>query len=413
MRKLAIIAALIVGLFACCNAQAPSGTDCPAVRIKGPGSIPKAGDLATFSAEIDKKGQTFDVQYLWSVSGTALVRGQGTDAVQVRWPSEGSMAVKVELVGLLGGCTGSATESVSILPAPEAVKLYEVTGRDGYKQIPDLSAVVKEIQDRPDNQLYILVGNMPSQSSEAQEKMVRRILITLTARGVSPDFITEARAFAKRDFIQIWRVPPGAIDPVCDECNHTVACPEIAVTGPSGITSPGDSMEYKAEISGDVPGNVRYEWTLSAGQIIEGQGTLAIKVRAPETEPTGLTATINIKGLPGGCPASTSETAPVAAILDPILVDEFVSEGLQLEKGRLETAASTLKERPDDVLYIIEHFPPNTSGFDIREKQRKLSEFLTEYTKLSEDNFKIVTAIGPEFRTRIYRIVSGSEFPEP
>lgn len=424
MRKLLFIVAALFCLQVGGHAQTPVPTECPSVVVTAPAGIVDPGQPIHFEAGIWGRAPK-DIRYNWTVKRGTLHSGQGTKSIVTYPESENDINVTaaVEVDGLPEGCHRIASETYTmIVDNFDPILMFEVSTSKldvdlelcaSNTVLPRYNAIVKELEENRTNQAHIIFSHKSDTSSDVSQTCERGVIQFFTNAGIDRSRITSRSRSSEQESVQFWRVPPGSENPVCVECERTVACPEIAVTGPSGITSPGDSMEYKAQISGDVRGSVRYEWTVSAGQIIEGQGTLAIKVRAPETEPTGLTATINIEGLPGGCPASASETAQVAAILDPVLVDEFVSEGLQLEKGRLEAASSTLKERPDGVLYIIEHFPPNTSGFDIRAKQRKLSEFLTEYTKLNEKSLKIVTATGPEFRTRIYRIVSGSEFPEP
>jgi hypothetical protein len=58
------------------------------------------------------------------------------------------------------------------------------------------------------------------------------------------------------------------------------------------------------------------------GKIVEGQGTLKISVDA-DWSLGSITATLDVPGLPDGCPKSAFDTAGIAGPHNPILIDEF------------------------------------------------------------------------------------------
>lgn len=105
----------------------------------------------------------------------------------------------------------------------------------------------------------------------------------------------------------------------------TTSCPEITVTVPSGLTKPGDSITFTANIGKGRPDNPGYAWSVSMGTIVSGQGTATIKVQTTE-EMAGMnvTAAVKVPGVGIGCSDTASETAGVA--VDPICqcsADEF------------------------------------------------------------------------------------------
>ena len=61
-------------------------------------------------------------------------------------------------------------------------------------------------------------------------------------------------------------------EPIC------TTCPTVDVQGPGGITNPGETVTFTANVSGGT-GNANYNWTVSAGEIVSGQGTPVITVR--------------------------------------------------------------------------------------------------------------------------------------
>lgn len=90
-------------------------------------------------------------------------------------------------------------------------------------------------------------------------------------------------------------------------------CPSIEVTGPSTISSPGDTIEFRAGVTNYAhPEKLSYKWTVSLGDIVKGQGTSTIRVKKPEDRAgSNVTATVEISGLPAGCENRASETEPI------------------------------------------------------------------------------------------------------
>src|SRR6059058_3325790 len=78
-------------------------------------------------------------------------------------------------------------------------------------------------------------------------------------------------------------------------------CPTISVTGPAGIAEPGEVVEFSAALSGPIPSNAKYSWSVSDGEIISGGDTLLVRVRTPKANSIKTTASVNIIGLPSNC----------------------------------------------------------------------------------------------------------------
>ncbi|MEO6334906.1 MAG: hypothetical protein ABIO91_07990 [Pyrinomonadaceae bacterium] len=138
-------------------------------------------------------------------------------------------------------------------------------------------------------------------------------------------------------------------------------CPSFSVNGPAGMVSEGEIATYSVAggLPPETPLTIQYLWSVSAGTIVRGQGTTAIEVRQPNEL---LTVTVEVSGLPQGCPHTASETAPWVSAPDAVKVGVIRS----LEKGRYEKEVATfvkeLEENPNNQGYIF---------FDHKEKATK------------------------------------------
>jgi hypothetical protein len=132
-------------------------------------------------------------------------------------------------------------------------------------------------------------------------------------------------------------------------------CPEVTVSGPSGVTRVGDTMTFVANVNSDDADKLGYERSVSAGTIEEGKGTSSIVVRTTkEMNDVSVTATVNITGLSEGCNATASEGGSVSAgcgLISPI--DEFGRFSKNDTRARIDNFLIRLKHDPDSIGLIV------------------------------------------------------------
>jgi hypothetical protein len=128
-------------------------------------------------------------------------------------------------------------------------------------------------------------------------------------------------------------------------------CPTIHVSGPAGIPKPGELIPYIVQLTGNVPENVGFRWSVSSGKVIEGQGTDKVKIDADWMSGVSVTATVEVLGLPAGCPNTSSETMAVAIDPGPIYVGS-ISEA-HAYRGRINELIGVLEKYPNSQGYIF------------------------------------------------------------
>ncbi len=100
----------------------------------------------------------------------------------------------------------------------------------------------------------------------------------------------------------------------CD-CVQDCDCATLSVTGPAGITAPGQTMTFTANSSGGT-GDRTYNWSVSSGTIESGQGTPSIVVgTTSDMADSTVTATVEIGGQEASCncPTEASDTGVISA----------------------------------------------------------------------------------------------------
>lgn len=197
----------------------------------------------------------------------------------------------------------------------------------------------------------------------------------------------------------------------CPDCEVPCSCPTLSVSGPSGVTEPGQSMTFTATVTGG--DNVTYNWSVSAGTISSGQGTASITV-----DTTGLprdsnvTATVELGGTDPACncPRTDSETAIIAGPIPPVEGPEFGKIPADQVKAYIDQIIDLGNRNPNAQIYIINY------GTPAQIKARK-AELMKALTFRKFDMTKVTWVEGGDTRGGVYTKVSvvppGATPPNP
>lgn len=116
-------------------------------------------------------------------------------------------------------------------------------------------------------------------------------------------------------------------------------CPGIVVHAAAYEIQDGDTLVFAAIIKGTAP-NVTYNWAISAGSIISGQGTSAIKVNTKGQEGMFITATVELGGIPKECQSTASASAEVIPGAQLVVSGTF-TKGQELKNAVQKFIAAT------------------------------------------------------------------------
>jgi hypothetical protein len=190
-------------------------------------------------------------------------------------------------------------------------------------------------------------------------------------------------------------------------------CPAVEVTCPStlGIDQP---VTFTSRYTG---GTARispvYNWTVSAGTIIEGQGTDTIKVDTTGLAGQTIRASLSLGGYNLECAADCGVTMPAPKLVSRRF-DEFPDISRNDEKARLDNFGIDLQNDPSATAYVIVY--PGKSGKrgQIQEHAGRIVDYLVNSRGL--DQQRIVTLEGPmrnELHVELWIAPRGAAPPNP
>ena len=194
----------------------------------------------------------------------------------------------------------------------------------------------------------------------------------------------------------------------CD-CVLQCVCPTLGVTGPAGVVAPGETMTFTANVSGGSGETVTYNWTVTSGTIIEGQGTPVIKVATtPEMAGTSVTASLVIGGVCDSCKKDASETAAITPKPTPQDVDDFGPLQNDVIRGRLDNFFQQLQNNPSAQGLIINY----GAAKDVAKREKLIRDHIA-FRNQDASRFTFTRGDGTEIRTRLILVPAGADAPTP
>ena len=189
-------------------------------------------------------------------------------------------------------------------------------------------------------------------------------------------------------------------------------CPNVYITCPERV-SLDQPVTFTSSLSGG-SGNVipNFNWTVSAGRIIEGQGTGSIKVDTTGLAGQTLQATLSMGGYPMDCSASCSISFPVP--IKGKKFDEFGELARNDEKARLDNYAIDLQNDPTSTAYVIIYPGQSARSSQVQTQKKRIVDYLVNSRGLNAG--RIITIVGPprhEMIVELWTVPQGATPPAP
>lgn len=134
-----------------------------------------------------------------------------------------------------------------------------------------------------------------------------------------------------------------------------VECPTITIEPSRQIICPDAEVKFTASVTGgEVNAQQRFNWTVSAGRIIRGQGSRTITVATAGAQgPGGVSVSVELVGAEIGCALTFSRAVDVTPLCPERKFDEYGNLSFEEEKARLALFAAEVRGTPDTMGLII------------------------------------------------------------
>jgi hypothetical protein len=170
-------------------------------------------------------------------------------------------------------------------------------------------------------------------------------------------------------------------------------CPAIEIVCPTDVAI-GQPITFSSRLTGGVPANTNaaYNWTVSAGTIIEGQGTDTIKVDTTGLGGQTVRASLSVGGYNLECAADCSVSVPLPKLISTRF-DEFPDISRNDEKARLDNYGIALQNDPTSTAYVIVYPGRYGKTGEVQNHANRIVEYLVHSRGM--DKSRIVTLVGP------------------
>ena len=191
-------------------------------------------------------------------------------------------------------------------------------------------------------------------------------------------------------------------------------CPAIEIICPTSIAT-DQPLTFSSRYTGGVPANVTpaYNWTVSAGTIISGQGTDTIRVDTTGLAGQTVRASLSMGGYNLECSADCGVSIPLPKPINRKF-DEFPDISRNDEKARLDNFGIELQHDPTATAYVVVYPGRSSKRSEVQHHASRIVDYLVNSRGL--DQHRIVTLVGPardQLTVELWITPQGATPPNP
>jgi len=201
---------------------------------------------------------------------------------------------------------------------------------------------------------------------------------------------------------------------VSGQTNQSLSCPTIDVINDGTKAEPGKTLVFTTKIENYDSNKLSFDWITSHGDILQGQNTSSIKVLVNEKVET-IAVSVQIKGLPEGCPATYAETS---ALICPVSVPQLVDEFGSIQNGEVQARIDSfyqydLKNQPNAQGYIIIYGTDSEISLRLKLIKRQIALRRYDVSRITFVRGGANPTDAKEVWTKLWVVPQGAEVPTP
>ena len=157
-----------------------------------------------------------------------------------------------------------------------------------------------------------------------------------------------------------------------------------------------------------------FHWTISAGVITSGQGTISITVDTTGLGRQAVEASVEVGGLPEGCRLNSSCSVQLVygCILYTDKFDYYGQISMGDEKARLDNLLMVLQQNPDLVGHIVVYAGRRSRAGLAKERAMRARNFLIENREIEPERLlRVDGGFREQLTTELYLLPRGASPP--
>lgn len=378
------------------------------------------GKPVVFTGNISYEVRNYDTKYEWSITGGKIIKGQGTLSITAIQTDNGNnLTATLSIMGLPEDCPSTSTATAAVCDCAAPTEVAEFSRDSVEMDELQMQDVKKRVGENPNSQLFVMeVFGKGTPQAEIDARIQRLENYLTQVISIDKNRLNIVKGLSNRNLTRIFLVPPGAEEPVCDECTDLAkSCPTVNLSGPQGLTRVGENIVVKAIVSHDSQADIKYSWSVDKGKMLRGQGTPEVIIGTDEIEEVrnkgdaDLKVHLEITGLTPKCKNSVSESYIVSnGIYDVFPLDEYGNNSFQDEKARLDNLAVNILNTKNTG-YIVKHFGKQVSDKEIKTRVKRIEDFMFKFRKYPKDRFHIIVKRDDRTFTKLWNFPPDAEPP--
>ena len=190
-------------------------------------------------------------------------------------------------------------------------------------------------------------------------------------------------------------------------------CPGIAVYAYTDEITEGDTLIFTCKTE-NLTAIVKYNWTVSSGTIVSGQGTARIYVSTTEASGQFITASVELIGLPEKCSTTASASTELLPAAQLSVKGSFTN-GEELKKAVQQfIAATSFKDSLNTGTAFIYLYKTSITTTTAMNAFRQAITGAFEYNKILPQQYKIAEGgVKSRMMYEMYLLQGNGKEPKP
>ncbi len=281
-----------------------------------------------------------------------------------------------------------------------ARKVDEYIAADFNDHKAHIDRFVDELNKEPNARAYIIaydarVSRYGDTRARGEAGSAEFFLVHRRDGGISPDHIVIIEGgLREQQDIELYIVPRGARPPTpmpMYQSSEAIYCPLIDTNRSMYVWDINRPLKFGIWIREDKTKVVpTFRWTVSSGEIMNGQGTSDISVKLPKSQYQSITATVEVGGYSPECQTRATVISTSSLTKFPYKFDGYGNIGWEDEEARIDNYAISLMVEPTLQAYVIIYGGRHGRRGEAQARAARAKGYLTKQRGINRERITII-----------------------
>ncbi len=196
--------------------------------------------------------------------------------------------------------------------------------------------------------------------------------------------------------------------------NEHTECSELELGLPRGVIQDGTPVTLLVKVTGGTAlrNDLLFDWSVSSGMILDGQGTEAVTFKAVKKDAgASIKISVSVRGLPANCRSEVTDVLPIAQRLPNESLDSFGKLKPNDLRARLDAFFTSLADNPQYEGVLVISFTTKQTAKYKRSRMDLIYSHIV-FRRFVRKRISFYVQAGPQEQTVVWQIPDGFDYSD-